>query len=124
MVAYLLFLHFVADFVLQSREMGKRKSEYFSVLLEHLGIHGLVFAVGLVPFVGWREAITFAGASLVMHGFIDWYVWKLYKWSVYRRMGYVSADWAYWDDHGFYLTIGFDQLLHGITLVTCANYIL
>jgi hypothetical protein len=39
-----------------------------------------------------------------------------YKWK--------AASWKYWEDHWFFTTIGFDQLLHGLTLIYLAGALL
>lgn len=140
MIAKLLLLHFIADFVLQPREMGKKKSQDVKWLLGHLAIQFAIFA----PFT----SILFALANCAVHGLIDWYIWRGYKWSVAFRnpvpwhlrvevepepthqefeatwwLG-VKASWKYWEDHLFYTTIGFDQLLHGLTLVVLSGWML
>ena len=137
-IIYLLFLHFIADFILQSREMGKKKSESFEWLARHLAIQLTVFFFGLGMST---DAFYFAGANAIIHGVIDWNIWKLYKYSAhYRIVKYLKSltvygndpedspaykaaydnwvkKWEYWNDHWFYTTIGFDQLLHASTLV-------
>lgn len=125
-VIYLLVLHFVADFVLQSRKMGKKKSESVWWLIGHMYIQFGIFMLGLLPLMAADKALMFATANALIHGLIDWNVWKLYKYSVWKRhskdiksmgQGNFALQWKYWEDHWFYLTIGFDQLLHGATLV-------
>lgn len=127
MIAYLLVIHFVADFLLQSREMGKTKSSNWRVLLAHLAIQATAFTLGLWPFFGLKTAIAFALLNAGVHGVIDWNIWRLYKLSVLKR--FPEIDWAdpkaastydYWNDSWFYHTIGLDQLLHGLTLVALA----
>lgn len=120
------FLHFVADFILQSREMGKRKSTDILFLVAHLGIQFFVF----LPFFG----LKFALLNALIHGLIDWNIWKLYKYSVLKRskngsslgiwdVGTELANFKYWEDHLFYTTIGFDQFLHTLTLILLYNYL-
>ena len=108
-----LTVHFVADFVLQTRAMGKGKSNNILWLLAHLAIQYGAFYY----FFGH----TFALANAVIHGMIDWNIWKLYKLSVKIRNPNMSIEdaqyYRYWDDHLFYTTIGLDQLLHGATLI-------
>ena len=112
---YLLLLtHLLADFLLQSRTMGKKKSEDVRWLAAHLGIQTACF----LPF-----GILFSLSNATVHGLIDWNIWKLYKLTVARRyfdgMGpapEASSQFKYWEDHLFYTTIGIDQMLHIGTL--------
>jgi hypothetical protein len=121
MIAYLLFLHFVSDFILQTRYMATNKSIRVSVLLEHLAIIGLTFVIGLSPLTGLLRATAYTGINIVIHGLIDWNIWNVYKYWVGRRLGTKRLDgFRYWEDHLFYVTIGFDQLLHALTLVLFA----
>jgi hypothetical protein len=139
-------LHFIADFILQPRTMGKKKSESLKWLAGHLAIQLVVMAVGLSYLVDAKTALAIAGINAVVHGVVDWYIWRGYKWLVLKRiqaqakktieyrtkqqpsfaqadfliqeeLKHQSAHWRYWEDHWFYVTIGFDQLLHGLTLI-------
>ena len=134
----LLAYHVIADFLLQSREMGKNKSQDIGVLCQHLGIQFAVFFIGCIPLMGADAALIFAFVNACIHGVIDWNIWKLYKFYAYicikkivaKKHGWWSqppeedpnikeeiANWKYWEDKGFYDTIGVDQFLHGATLV-------
>ena len=107
----LFFLHFVADFLLQSRKMGKEKSEKFPVLLQHLSIQFIVFSV-------FTFNLKFALLNTLVHGIIDWNIWKFYKYTVYFRDKTATKEtWKYWEDHIFYTIIGLDQYLHSLTLI-------
>jgi hypothetical protein len=118
--------------------MGKKKSIELPWLYKHLAIQFGIFFIGLVFFVGPVNALLFSVWNVVAHGCIDWNIWKLYKLSAhYRIMKELSilklppeendfqqamyddkvANWQYWEDHWFYATIGFDQLLHTITII-------
>ena len=141
----LFLLHFIADFLLQSREMGKKKSSDWYWLFAHLAIQFLVF----LPFVGFQFALF----NALIHGVIDRNIWNFYKfytqWNIktsvlnYIKNGAAPGkfydDWAkhpeyktqfirvkteqaqdafkYWEDHWFYATIGLDQFLHAATLI-------
>jgi len=126
-----LVTHFVADFILQSRKMGKEKSSKFTVLLHHLAIQ----AVGFL-WLGWKFALL----NAAIHGVVDWHIWRLYKllvinrtkeadgahplWDEYIRDNKTHVkEWKFWDDHWFYTTIGFDQLLHIGTIVFLLDYL-
>ena len=144
LLAYMMVIHFVADFLLQSREMGK-KSIYFKVLLQHIGIQFAMFALLLTPFLGLKMAIVFALCNSAVHGVIDWYIWKGYKLMVFKRIyddegnDYIpgvsksgpnhslmsdSKEWRFWEDHWFFATIGLDQLLHTVTIIILAGLLL
>lgn len=86
LLAYMMLIHFVADFLLQSREMGKNKSIYFKVLLQHVGIQFGMFALFLSPFLGIKLAIAFAALNGLVHGVIDWYIWKGYKLYAFKTI--------------------------------------
>jgi hypothetical protein len=127
---YFLGLHYIADFLLQSREMGKKTSESFKWLMGHLAIQFLVFFFG--GFVWFRLLYADSTATLlyfaaflallnaIVHGLIDSTVWRLYKMSVYGRTkhdkNFDASKWEYWNDSKFYHIIGLDQLLHTITV--------
>ena len=78
---YLFFLHFVADFLLQSRKMVKEKSKKVTFLIQHCSIQLIVFFLGLLPIYG-SQAIEFAAQNAAIHGVIDWHIWRLYVASV------------------------------------------
>lgn len=143
-ICYLLFLHFFADFVLQSREMGQKKSEYPKWLFIHITIQFLIFFIGMnllllldsppenLAFNDFWYPLKFAFLNALVHGAIDWNIWKLYKWSVWKRrdpelfgtIDDLKKHWKYWEDHLFYATIGFDQFLHTITIVILYGWLI
>lgn len=123
-LVYLMFLHFVADFILQSREMGQKKSTEWEWMKKHIFWIKLVFFVGLFPVVGFYKAATFALANGLIHLCIDSCIWKVYAWTVWereRKTGVKREDlkkrWKYWEDKWFYDTIGLDQFLHVATII-------
>lgn len=158
LLVYLFILHFIADFLLQSREMGQKKSSEPRWLFKHLGIQFGIFFVGLLPMLLYLmynpelmiiqsykyallgtaifKALAFCFWNTVAHGIIDWNIWRLYKLSVKYRLGrwpetnpkvkrwLDTGVWEYWEDHIFYTTIGFDQMLHMSTLVLVGMFVL
>ena len=113
-ILWLFFAHFVADFLLQGREMGKNKADNVGWLALHCRI---VFFVTLfasfVAFNTGKAVILFALANTAVHALIDKTVWNLYR---YRHMKSIRKI-DYWEDKWFYTTIGFDQTLHFATIV-------
>jgi hypothetical protein len=128
-IVLLLITHFIADFVLQSREMGKKKSSDPGYLAAHLAVQFVAFFL-VAAFINPDRAVWFAMINMAIHGVIDWNLWRFYKAYAYKAIknnpkhplltGNPSEPWKYWEDHWFYTTIGFDQLLHMLTLVLLA----
>lgn len=145
-LALLFLTHFVADFLLQSRKMGKNKSSSW----KYLGMHISIIFLAFLPF-----GFLFALINALCHAIIDRNIWNLYKiyaanviqtkierdlshvseeflldWNsfptkkeefVRTKAKYYSENFKYWEDHWFYATIGFDQLLHALTLIVLYN---
>ena len=84
-IASVFVMHFIADWALQPRKMGKEKSTKFSVLLQHASVHLLVFFVGALIYLSPASALMFSAANAAVHSIIDWYLWRFYKLSVYYR---------------------------------------
>ena len=123
----LLFAHLVADFYLQSREMGKKKSYEIKWLIGHLSIiFGVLLFPSFILFCDVPTALGFVLVNVGVHGLIDWNIWRGYKYSVVRRFpmyhpgqvkeqlksGIIAPEFRFWDDEAFYSTIGLDQFLH------------
>lgn len=141
LIVYMLFLHFIADFVLQSRKMGKEKSNSFGYLFGHIMIQFGVMFIGLLFKLNMLQAYQISGLNALIHGIIDWNIWKLYKRRVIQKVKNsdlfahdmygltkhgenILSQYEYWNDHGFYLTIGFDQFLHSATILLVVYLIL
>ena len=101
-------LHFIADFLLQRREVGQKKSSS----LPHLAEHVFIIFVCFLPF-----GTKFALMNAAIHMLIDACTWNAYKFSVIKRNPKADQSFEYWKDHWFYVTIGLDQLLHALTII-------
>lgn len=128
--------HFIADFIFQSRTMGKKKSENIGYLALHLLIIFLMFVgAGFAVFyqmsgnakLSFVYAVVLSVVNATVHGLIDWNIWSLYKLSVYMRykndQNFDKEKYEYWNDSWFYGTIGLDQLLHGLTIIVLYGWI-
>lgn len=100
-VLLILFLHFLGDFALQTRNMSERKYKSIKWLSIHAGTYAVPFLV-LGP--------SFAVVNGVGHFMIDFVSSKI------TRYFFRYKNW-FW----FWLTIGIDQALHFILLF--ASYV-
>jgi hypothetical protein len=109
-----LFTHFLADFVYQSREIATTKSSNNISLLKHVGTYTYVFVVQSVLDItlfsalrdNWKTAsidrhIAFIGINVVLHFVTDYFT------SRASTKAYKAGDL-----HRFWCIIGFDQMLH------------
>jgi hypothetical protein len=107
-LALLQVKHFICDFALQSTFQVRTKGIY-----GHPGgfLHAGIHILGTIPvFLLIRPSlglgIGILVAEFVVHYHIDWS-----KEQVLRRLGLTTADGGYW------IALGFDQLLHQLTYV-------
>jgi hypothetical protein len=103
------FVHWFADFVLQTDWQAKNKSKDNKALLSHtltyssvwLGV-SLVFGLVTMP---WLSAIWFAIwftlVTFVAHTITDYFTSRLN-----------TKLWTKGDVHNFFVSVGFDQVLH------------
>ena len=96
-ITYILSIHFIADFVLQSDRVAKGKSKDSWVLLEH----GTIY---MIPLLLISPMYALVNASI--HITIDYFTSRL-----------SGKLWARGEVHNFFVVIGFDQLLHVLTLL-------
>lgn len=136
-LSYMFILHYLADFLLQSREMGTKKSTEPKWLFRHIYVIFCVFLIGLFPFFKIPFVLFFSLANAAVHACIDWFIWRGYKCLAKRKITKQvkedypglsevdtdklvktrSSQFKYWEDEYFYATIGLDQLLHILTIV-------
>jgi len=97
-ISFILFLHWLGDFVLQSDWMAKNKSHSIKALSFHVFIYGAGFFI----FFGWRFALI----NMIAHFVVDYFTSKLTK-----------KLWEKGDVHNFFVVIGADQYFHTVFLL-------
>lgn len=100
-ITLLLFMHFVADFILQSNWMAQNKSKNNWALFTHVFIYSLPFIL-ISP--------LYAAINGLLHLLVD-----------YNTSHLSSKLWANGKVHWFFVVIGFDQLLHALCLLWTYN---
>ena len=112
-IVYVMFVHFLGDFVFQSREMATNKSSSLFWLTAHVMMYGCILLVGLT-FIGLIpgqfpvsqiDLMTYVFANMGLHFMIDFVTSKL-----------SSKFWKNGQTHKFFMVIGFDQFLHFTSL--------
>lgn len=110
LLIYIFFLHWVGDFVLQSRWMGNNKSKNWFALAFHVAVYENVLFFGLIAYPG---ALKFAVINMIIHFFIDA--------ITSRASGFFFKKN---NIYAFFTVIGFDQFLHAATLMLTFHYLL
>lgn len=103
----ILVIHFLADFVLQTHYQASNKSKCNKALGEHV----VIYTIALV-LLGAIIFITPMGIA-----------WGLFNGVIHFGVDYVTSRinsklWAKQRWHDFFVSVGFDQLLHYISLFT------
>jgi len=102
-VITIFWIHFVADFVLQSQWMGVNKSKNSWIL----GLHCLIYSLPFLYF-----GIYYAVINGMMHFIVDFITSRCTS-KLYAKKKY----------HWFFVVIGFDQAVHMTLLVVTLRFI-
>lgn len=103
-VVIILFLHWVGDFVLQTDSMAKNKSKDDIVLFCHSYFYSIIFLFPCVVYwclFGSPMILILVPITIVCHGVQDYFTSRLN-----------ARLWKEGRTHAFFVSMGFDQLLH------------
>lgn len=104
-IIWLLFAHWIADFVCQSDWMAQNKSKNNTALMIHCCVYGLVMML-----MSWNY--IFGAIVMLIHHPVDY---------VTSRIN--SKLWAEKKVHWFFVSVGFDQWIHFVTLILVYKFI-
>lgn len=117
LVLAVIFVHWVADFVFQTDKQAKGKSKNWGDLLSHTATYSFIWLSfwGFMAifsysrngeFSQWKElCIYFVLITFITHTITDYFTSRLN-----------SKLWAKGDVHNFFVSVGFDQVLHYVQL--------
>lgn len=106
-VVWVLFAHWIADFIVQTRWMGNNKSTNQKAMLSHIATYSFTLLILLAPLAttAWL-LMGFVLINGVAHYATDSVSSKVTKWC-----------WNNGHDHWFWAAIGLDQFCHVAVLV-------
>jgi|SRR6516165_5038497 hypothetical protein len=105
----LLAVHWLADFVFQSHWMSVNKSKRLDALTLHIITYTAVLLLGSALVFGVYQIVplaVFVGVNGVLHFATDFVTSRI-----------TSRLWQQQREHLFFVTVGFDQLIHQVTLI-------
>jgi len=113
-IIILIFIHWVADFLLQTQSMAMNKSKNNRWLLAHVTVYSASwFVVGMFMF-DLLPVVLFTVSTFICH-FITDYMTSRWTSSLYKQGKFYGFP-------GFFSVIGFDQFLHYLQLILCYEY--
>ena len=104
-IVYVLYLHWIADFILQSDKLARNKGHSLVALSNHILIYWTFLSLGACAAFGLK-GLVFASINSVAHFITDFFTSKATS-KLYKE-GKI---------HAFFVVVGFDQFLHTSLLI-------
>lgn len=108
-ILFILFIHWLSDFVLQTDYQARNKSKRLKALITHTALYSLAW-ISLWPLLG-KYTFYFIGITFIAHTFTDFFTSKL--------NAKLRSDN---NERKFFISLGFDQFLHHVQLILTYNY--
>lgn len=110
---FILLIHFLADFGLQTHDQATNKGKSDKWLFYHVGVYSLIwFIASFIWFNNFSQALLFSMYTFVFHFATD---------CITARIG--KPFWDKGDFHNGFVVVGFDQILHYIQLYYTFEFI-
>lgn len=110
---WLLFAHFIGDFVLQSHYMSVNKSKNWLVLGQHVLIYTVTIWFAVVLLLPFTAAVAYAAGNGVLHFVTD---------AITSRIN--ARLWKAEQVHYFFVGVGADQLAHALALGISLSFLI
>jgi hypothetical protein len=105
-MVYLLLVHWIADFVLQTNEQATTKSSSIEALCKHTVTYSAVWVMALALIGGGWMSVVFGLITFITHTTQDYFTSRWVK-HYFDKRNY----------HNGFVVIGLDQILHYIQIV-------
>lgn len=106
--------HWIADFICQSRQMANNKSKSLYWLTMHVITYTTVTTILWICFNQSIETLLIVWCvTFITHWLTDFITSKITTYFYLKNNMY-----------GFFSTVGFDQVIHGLTLLMTYNYLI
>lgn len=115
-----VLIHWIADFVIQTDEQAKNKSSNIFYLIEHTSMYSCVWIILLV-LLSCTGVLVISAGKILIFGVITFLAHTVTDYFTSRLN---SKLWAKGDVHNFFVSIGFDQVLHYVQLILTIKYLL
>jgi hypothetical protein len=110
---FILLIHFIADFTLQTSEQAENKSSNNLLLFYHVGTYSIAWFIAAWMFLPFPFAFIFASTTFICHFLTDYVTSRLAKKFFDKK-----------DYHNGFVVVGFDQLLHYVQLWLTFKFLL
>lgn len=112
LVIYLLFAHWIADFVFQDERWALAKKNSFVSLLKHTLMYSFILTIMMGFFLTFSQSALFWVISFVAHTVIDYFTSKWVGQKFERKELGSSIP-----NFGAFTIIGLDQFIHYLILL-------
>lgn len=96
----IIIIHYIGDFVFQTHWQASNKNKRWDALLRHTINYSAIWIL-MLYFLPFLKVLSFIGITFVFHTITDYFTSRLN-----------SKLWAKGDVHNFFVSVGFDQVLH------------
>lgn len=106
-LVFILLIHFLSDFGLQTHDQATKKSTDVKWLTYHVGVYSIMWLLASWGYYGdFTIATIFSTITFACHWLTDYLTSRIGK-----------PFWEKQDFHNGFVVVGFDQVLHYIQLV-------
>lgn len=115
---FILVVHWIADFILQSDEDAKGKSVYMKNLVSHTGAYSIFW---IAPLMIYGMIFSWSNPRIIPHYFHMVFDFVIITFILHTITDYFTSRlnarlWQQEKRHEFFIAIGFDQILHYLQL--------